>query len=98
MDLLINLHRLIINDLKPDITFLLDLPPEAGLSRAWKQIDEGKRAGVETRFEKEAFSFHEKVRKGYLELARMEPGRFAVIDAMNNEDQVRQDIIKVLSL
>ena len=98
MDLLSNLHRLIINDLKPDITFLLDLPPEAGLSRAWKQIDEGKRAGVETRFEKEAFSFHEKVRKGYLELARMEPGRFAIIDAMNNEDQVRQDIIKVLSL
>ena len=98
MDLLSNLHRLIINDLKPDITFLLDLPPEAGLSRAWKQIDAGKRAGVETRFEKEAFSFHEKVRKGYLELARMEPGRFAVIDAMNNEDQVRQDIIKVLSL
>ena len=41
MDLLSKLHRLIINDLKPDMTILLDLPPEAGLSRAWK-ADRGR--------------------------------------------------------
>jgi len=98
LDLLSKLHRLIIDDLKPDKTILLDLPPEAGLSRAWKQIEEGTRAGFETRFEKEALAFHEKVREGYLDLARREPGRFVVIDAMKDEDQVRQDIIKVLSL
>ncbi|MBU2623395.1 MAG: dTMP kinase [Proteobacteria bacterium] len=97
MDLLSKLHKLILNDLKPDITFLLDLPPEAGLSRAWKQIEAGEREGIETRFEKEALAFHEKVREGYLELARLEPGRFFVIDALKNEDDVRQDIIKVLS-
>ncbi len=97
IDLLKNMHKLILNDLKPDITFLLDLPPAAGLSRAWKQIEEGERAGIETRFEKEAVAFHEKVREGYLELARQEPERFIVIDAMNNEEQVRKDIIKVLS-
>ena len=96
IDLLIRMHKLILNDLKPDITFLLDLPPEAGLSRAWKQIEEGERAGIETRFEKEAIAFHEKVREGYLELARQEPGRFIVIDAMKDEDNVRQDIIKAL--
>ncbi len=96
IDLLIRMHKLILNDLKPDITFLLDLPPEAGLSRAWKQIEEGERAGIETRFEKEAVAFHEKVREGYLELARQEPGRFIVIDAMKDEDNVRQDIIKAL--
>jgi dTMP kinase len=97
MDLLKNMHKMILNDLKPDITFLLDLLPSAGLSRAWKQIEKGERAGIETRFEKEAISFHEKVREGYLDLAHQEPGRFIVIDAMKNEDQVRQDIIKVLS-
>ncbi len=96
MDLLKKMHKLILNDLKPDITFLLDLPPTAGLSRAWKQIEEGERAGIETRFEKEAIAFHEKVREGYLELARQEPGRFVVVDAMKDEDDVRQDIIKVL--
>jgi dTMP kinase len=97
IDLLKNMHKLILNDLKPDITFLLDLSPGAGLSRAWKQIEEGERAGIETRFEKEAVAFHEKVREGYLGLARQEPERFIVIDAMNNEEQVRKDIIKVLS-
>ncbi|MFO7667881.1 MAG: dTMP kinase [Desulfobacterales bacterium] len=97
IDLLMKLHKLILNDLKPDITFLLDLPPATGLSRAWKQIEEGERAGIETRFEKEAIAFHEKVREGYLELAHKEPERFIVIDAMNNEERVRKDIIKVLS-
>jgi len=96
--LLKQMHKLILDDLKPDITFLLDLPPEAGLSRAWKQIEGGERAGIETRFEKEAIAFHEKVRKGYLELSRSEPGRFFVVDAEKDEDQVRHDILKVLSL
>jgi dTMP kinase len=96
IDLIKKMHKLILNDLKPDITFLLDLPPTAGLSRAWKQIEEGERAGIETRFEKEAIAFHEKVREGYLELARQEPRRFVVVDAMKDEDDVRQDIIKVL--
>jgi dTMP kinase len=96
MDLLGRLHRLVINDLKPDKTILLDLSPEAGLSRAWKQIKEGKREDMETRFEKEELAFHEKVRNGYLELARREPERFVLIDAMKDEEKVRQDIQKAL--
>ncbi len=86
------LHQLICNDLKPDITILLDLEPDVGLSRAWKQINNGARNKIETRFEKEAFSFHEKVRAGYLKLAHLEPGRFYVIDAMQDEKKVRDDI------
>jgi dTMP kinase len=92
------IHKLILADLKPDITILLDLPPEKGLSRAWKQIENGARAGIETRFEKETLSFHAKVRSGYLELARLEPERFRVIDASKDESQVRKEIIKVLSI
>ena len=96
IDLIKKMHKLILNNLKPDITFLLDLPPTTGLLRAWKQIEAGERMGIETRFEKEAVAFHEKVRKGYLELARQEPRRFVVVDAMKDEDDVRQNIIKVL--
>jgi dTMP kinase len=92
------IHKLILADLKPDITILLDLPPEKGLSRAWKQIENGARAGIETRFEKETLSFHAKVRSGYLELARLEPERFRVIDASKDESQVRKEIIKALSI
>jgi len=92
------LHQLVLNGLKPDVTLLLDLPPEVGLSRAWKQINNGKRAGDETRFEEEMLSFHERVRAGYLELAHLEPERYRVIDASRSEGQVREEIVKVLGM
>ncbi len=98
IDLIIKLHQMIAYGLKPDITILLDLLPEIGLSRAWEQIDNGSRSGDETRFEKETLLFHEKIRAGYLELARLEPKRFRIIDASKNKDQVKQQIIKKLSL
>ena len=91
------LHKLLFENLKPDITILLDLPPEKGLSRVWKQIENGDRKNIETRFEEEKLSFHNKVRSGYLELARLEPERFRVIDASMNENQVRNEIINILS-
>ena len=92
-----SLHKLILKDLKPDITILLDLPPAKGLARAWKQINNGSRTGIECRFEKETLAFHEKVRSGYLELARLEPQRFRVIDASRSENQVRKEIFSILS-
>jgi dTMP kinase len=89
------LHKLLLAGLQPDITFLLDLSPETGLSRAWAQIHNGNRTGRESRFEKEALAFHEKVRSGYLTLARREPGRFRIIDAGRDADAVRKEILKV---
>lgn len=96
-ELILRLHRLLFKNLKPDITLLLDLPPEVGLSRAWKQIDNGARDSVETRFEKETLLFHKKVRSGYLEMACLEPERFRIIDASKEPDQVRKEIIRTLS-
>ena len=96
-ELIYSLHRLLFEDLKPEVTFLLDLPPSVGLARAWKQIDDGKRSGGESRFEEETLAFHEKVRAGYLDLARLETERFTVIDASQDEQQVQMDIREVLS-
>ena len=96
-ELIYSLHRLLFEDLKPEVTFLLDLPPSVGLARAWKQIDHGIRSGGESRFEEETLAFHEKVRAGYLELARLEADRFTVIDASQDEKQVQMDIREVLS-
>jgi dTMP kinase len=98
MDFLKMMHKIVFNDLKPGITFLLDLSPEAGLSRAWRQIKEGVRAGIETRFEKEELAFHEKVRNGYLELASREPERFVIVDAGKDEENVSKDIMRALSV
>ena len=91
------MHKLLFENLKPDITLLLDLPPEIGLARAWKQINNGNRVSEETRFEEERLSFHKKVRSGYLELARLEPERFRIIDASKDEYGVREEIIKILA-
>lgn len=97
VELIERLHRLMLSDLKPDLTLLLDLPPELGLSRAWAQIRDGSRTGMETRFENEALLFHEKVREGYLVLARREPDRFRIIDASRDVDNVREEIRKMIS-
>ena len=92
-----DLHRLIFDDLKPDITFLLDLSPQIGLARAWKQLDSGTRSGTESRFEEETISFHEKVRAGYLELARRHPERIRVVDGSRDEKQVQVELRDALA-
>ena len=97
LDLIRQLHQLLFDNLKPDITLLLDLSPQAGLARAWQQLNSGQRAGDESRFEAEAVAFHEKVRAGYLELARLEPDRIHIIDAAQTPDRVFADISKILS-
>jgi len=88
IELIGQLHQLLFDDLKPDVTLLLDLPPQVGLERAWQQLNNGQRSGDESRFEAEAVAFHEKVRAGYLELARLEPERFRIIDAAQTQNQV----------
>ena len=98
MDLITMLHKKVVENLRPDITILLDLPAEKGLKRAWEQINNGARTSAETRFEEEKITFHENVRAGYLELARMEPERFRIIDAARNEKTVKEDILEALPL
>ena len=67
------IHKLATQGVKPDLTVLLDISPEEGLSR--------KRAKAKDRFEQEDLAFHNRVRAGYLELAQNEPERWLVIDA-----------------
>jgi dTMP kinase len=92
-----DLHRIIFEDLKPDITLLLDLPPRIGLARAWQELYSGNRCGKESRFEEETISFHEKVRAGYLELAGREPQRYKIIDASRPIDDVQADMREPLA-
>ncbi len=98
LELIHKLHQLLLKGLKPDVTILLDLSPEEGLSRAWEQIDNGSRVAKETRFEEEAVVFHQRVRAGYLELARKEVSRFRIIDASQKEHLVQEAIISALPL
>ncbi|MGY1795348.1 dTMP kinase [Geodermatophilus sp. SYSU D00525] len=67
--------------LVPDLTVLLDLPPEAGLARA-----RGRAAA--DRLESESVEFHERVRATFLDLAAAEPGRYLVLDAQRPADEL----------
>jgi dTMP kinase len=86
-----NLAQAVHGDLQPDCTLLLDLPVEVGLSRA------RSRSGVAAdRFEAEATEFFERVRHGYLQIARAEPKRVRVIDAAAALPSVSQQVTAVL--
>lgn len=86
-DLINALNTLSLDHIKPDITILLDIDPERGLSRSARPDND------ETRFESKGIDFHEQVREGYLALAQDEPDRFMVIDAGRNEKAIHDDII-----
>jgi dTMP kinase len=96
-DRIVRLHALMFESLAPDLTLLLDLPVEAGLARARQQLTQGGRPLHESRFEDEAALFHQRVRAGYLELARQQPERIRVIDAAADEPRVQEDILRVVS-
>ncbi len=74
------LDRLVTAGMRPDLTILLDVEAAVGLARARGRNDlQG--LGAEARFENEALAFHERVRQGYLVLAREAPERMQIVDA-----------------
>jgi dTMP kinase len=85
------LARAVHPQLAPDCTLLLDLPAAAGLARARERGGDSA-----DRFEAEAVSFFEKVRAGYLTLARREPARIQVIDAAGPLSEVQQQVARIL--
>ncbi|TWJ26376.1 dTMP kinase [Geobacter argillaceus] len=94
------LNRLASAGATPDLTILLDCPVEIGLSRAIARND--SRSGVagepkEDRFEREARQFHERVREGYLTLARQETGRFVTVDASRGREDTAVDLFSLVS-
>jgi dTMP kinase len=90
--LITELNTLASEGLSPDLTLLLDMPAEEGLSRA-RRRNAALQEEEEDRFEREAIDFHRRVREGYLHLARMEAARFQVIDARGTEEAVAERIL-----
>ncbi len=77
----------------PNVTFLLDIGVKEGLSRAGKTKD---------RIERKSLIFHKKVRRGYLTIAKKEPGRVkiasAVGDIKKNQENIRNFVTKLCHL
>lgn len=97
LDMLRRLNEVASPGITPDLTFLLDCPVVVGLSRTAQRIvnqTSGKRR--EDKFEREKVEFHERVRAGFLELARAEPKRIVILDASRALQEVHKEIRKIV--
>lgn len=86
------LYGIVAEGFKPDLTVLLDVDVKTGLTRSFKKAEALETK--ELRFENEEFGFHQRLKDGYLELAKMEPERFVVVDANGTVDEVFNEMIK----
>ena len=77
--------------LKPDLTLLFDIPAEAGLRRRQVNHDEWNR------MDDYALQFHERVRRGYLEMAAADPKRWIVINADRAPEIIHEEVVSILS-
>lgn len=84
------LEKMAVGDTRPDLTFILDLPVEAGLARA--RAREADANAGEDRYEGFDVAFHEMLRQAFLDIARQEPARCVVVDATQSPDDVAQAI------
>lgn len=85
------LHRLTMSGAEPDLTLILDIPVDQGLARAAARRDD------ETRFERKGREFHEKLRQGFLDIAKREPKRCVVIDAAQSIENIHAAVKTALT-
>jgi dTMP kinase len=91
-ELIASLNSVCAGSLKPDVTFLLDCPVEVGLKRTEERMESGGGPAHENRFEMKELSFHQRVRDGYLRIAREEADRVHVIDGTKERDDIHREI------
>lgn len=96
LGLLRSLNDIASQGIKPDLTLLFDCPVEIGLFRTAERKFQATSGPSEDRFEREKIEFHERVRAGFLELARAEPQRFRIIDAARPTAEVTQEIKNII--
>lgn len=88
------LYTFVAGNFKPDLTIILDIDPKIGLARSFKKAE-----GMETkevRFENKALEWHNKLRRGYLEIAESEPNRCVVLNADKTVEELHCDIVAVI--
>ena len=101
-----SLNQLASQGIRPDVTLLLDCPVTVGLSRAKKRVRANRRSDAgaldgspegQDRFEQEKEEFHERVRRGFLELARAEPDRICVMNASGSIREIQEEIQRIVN-
>lgn len=90
------LKQITIGDVEPDLTFVLDIDVSKGLARSDRRLSEqgGEEAKREDRFESLELEFHERLRQGFLTIAKNNPDRCCIIDAEQSVDEMSTQILK----
>lgn len=87
------LNQAVIGQRRPNLTFLLDLDPAVAIARARRRNQD--RVVDESRFEMESIDFFERVRQGYLTIARKDPGRFRIVSGELPVETAHQQILRL---
>lgn len=87
-------NTLALGPFGPDLTFILDIDVREGLGRSGRRLSAENSA--EDRFEKLDIAFHERMRQGYLEIARREPQRCVVINAAQDMDKIADALLQAV--
>lgn len=95
LDQVVWLNNFATDSLKPHLTVLLDLSVDESKKRRTNR--ENTTAVAEDRIEAEADSFHEKVRKGFLDQAKADPQNWLVLNAANTPEELYQELVKNLT-
>ena len=97
LNLLRRMNQLASGGIVPDLTFLLDCRPETSLARARRRsASENSGVVASDRFESESLEFHERIRRGFLDLARSEPDRFVILDSSAPKEEIHEQIKKIV--
>lgn len=97
LDLIERLNQTVTKGVKPDLTILLDCPVELGLERAKERIEATDLPWKEGRFEAERQDFHQRVRDGYLTIAKAEPHRVKVVNGSRDEGTVEREVRRLVN-
>jgi dTMP kinase len=93
----VDLHRVLCRNLKPDLTILMDCDVNVSVERARRRNRERTGASEESRFERENRAFFTRVHTAYQEIARREPERVAVVDARGTPNETHATILAVVN-
>jgi dTMP kinase len=88
---LLALHRFALGDFTPDLTVILDLPVAEGFARV------GRRSMIADRFEQLDREFHQRLRDGFLAIAKADPERCVVIDASGDRQAVHRVVLAAVA-
>ena len=87
------INRFAVGTVMPDLTIVIDVPTRVGLARIRQRASD-----LPNRMERENIDFYDKIREGYLRLAKGLPGRFCVVDGQKDEATTEKRIWEAVKL